>query len=653
MRKPLLKTLLYLALASVGYGAGLRMAPAPERTPATPQAALTGGPSTAPPRPADTPSATFAERLPRLRELSGTSSSPGWNHLSGLGTRPGQIEFELESIFALASREDLVAWFAEEDLAKTGAAVLNAAYARFAALSPDEAVSLWSDQLRRTGKRDGVDGLVRTWAGADPVAAERWVFQLADPKAKKDALFALLDTVVETAPDLVERHLAEVAGNDRYTYFRSVHLASRLARITPSERLAPLADRFLSETEGPWEYQSQLVALLEVWAERDGAAAMRWLLGQPRGRLKDHVIPGLVDARTKADPAAFLREIGPSLAGNEAYGEMAGQAWIKWLAGDKGEEALEWFQTHGADVRISEQGLWRSISTNSGDLNRVLSHLAMLPGGETKSLASRVVLHQLSQTDPKSALHHARDLLPPGQDADFFIASSLSNLARNGDPTGALAWAMEHLDAGQGRNDAVRFVMSSWAEANPAEAAEHAKNLPEALRKDAYSGIASHWAERSPEQLLAYLNKAADPAVVAPLAQHAFWSLGYDRGGEAYLSQAIAFPDEAMRRQAVEGLFGGWASADLESSARALDGMGKGPLRDVAIATFVSIARRTDREAAITWSFEIGDDQKRRNTVMDQGRRWLNADREAATRWIETSTALPAEWKAELLKPAP
>jgi hypothetical protein len=36
--------------------------------------------------------------------------------------------------------------------------------------------------------------------------------------------------------------------------------------------------------------------------------------------------------------------------------------------------------------------------------------------------------------------------------------------------------------------------------------------------------------------------------------------------------------------------------------------------------------------------------------VLDQGRRWLNADREAATRWIQTSETLPEEWRAELLK---
>jgi len=47
---------------------------------------------------------------------------------------------------------------------------------------------------------------------------------------------------------------------------------------------------------------------------------------------------------------------------------------------------------------------------------------------------------------------------------------------------------------------------------------------------------------------------------------------------------------------------------------------------------------------------EVSDATKQRTTVLDQGRRWLNADREAATKWILTSETLPEEWRAELLK---
>jgi hypothetical protein len=129
-----------------------------------------------------------------------------------------------------------------------------------------------------------------------------------------------------------------------------------------------------------------------------------------------------------------------------------------------------------------------------------------------------------------------------------------------------------------------------------------------------------------------------------------FQSLLPPHGGENFVVKALALPNESMRKQAIEGLFGGWSQANLESSAKALDTMERGEFRDLAVVQFVENARRADREAAMTWAFEVSDATKQRTTVLDQGRRGLNADREAATKWIQTSETLPEEWRRELLK---
>jgi hypothetical protein len=379
---------------------------------------------------------------------------------------------------------------------------------------------------------------------------------------------------------------------------------------------------------------------------------MAWVLAQPPGKFQDHVVPQLVQELAEKDPAAFLTQIGPSLAGNETIAKMAGQAWVKWLAKDAGNEAMRWFQAHGGNVKLDENMLWQDRSWSSEEAQRVLAMLTDLPDGENKKMLSRITLYKLSEVDPKIALEHARALLPVGHDTDIFIASTLSKFAQQGDPPGALAWALENLAEGQGKNDAVRFVMSSWADSNPVEAVESARQLPEKLRAEAYSGIAYQWAERAPEQLLDYLEKTSDPASAAPLARHAFWKIGHDHGGENNIAKALALPHETMRQQAIEGLFGGWSRANLESSAKALDTMERGELRDLAVVQFVENARWADREAAMTWAFEVSDAAKQRATILDQGRRWLNADREAATKWIQTSETLPEEWRAELLKPA-
>ncbi len=645
MSNSLQRSVLLLLLVGVGYLMGLRIAPFSEGVAAPAESSVITKPDVS--KPAARNEADFSEQLPRLRELT----SKSWNLKSQIeGRRPGQDLLELETIFALATREDLIAWFAEDGTAEAGSAALEAAYARLASLSLDEAVGIWTDQFRRTKKTDGVSGLVRAWAGMDPTGAEAWMMLLTDTKARNAARFALLDTVLETSPDLVERHLVEhglTVGS--FQIFESTSLVSRLAKVVAPEKLAILADRFLAEKRGNWEYQNQLTALLKVWGERDTPAMMEWLLAQPPGQFQDHLVPRLVQELTEKDPSAFLTQIGPSLAGNETMAKMAGQAWVKWLAKDPGSDAMRWFQTHGASVKLDDNMLWRDRSWSSEEAQRVLDLLTDLPDDENKKVLSKAALNQLSHVDPKIALERASALLPAGHDTDLFIAGTLSNLAGKDDPSGALAWAMENLKDGEGKNDAVRFVMSSWANSNPLEAVESARQLPEKLRAEAYSGLAYRWAERAPDQFLSYLEKTSDSSV-APLARHAFWQMGYAHGGEDFVSKALALPNEAMRKQAIEGLFGGWSNANLESSAKALDTMERGELRDLAVVQFVENARWADREAAMTWAFEVSDAAKQRATVLDQGRRWLNADREAATKWIQSSETLPEEWRTELLK---
>jgi len=68
---------------------------------------------------------------------------------------------------------------------------------------------------------------------------------------------------------------------------------------------------------------------------------------------------------------------------------------------------------------------------------------------------------------------------------------------------------------------------------------------------------------------------------------------------------------------------------------------------------FTNQVSRVDPEAAFAWSLEIEAPEKRRTFTLQNGKQWLKTDRAAATRWIEASTKLPADWRAELLKPAP
>ncbi|MCB1088452.1 MAG: hypothetical protein KDM63_15545, partial [Verrucomicrobiae bacterium] len=99
---------LYLVLALAGYAAGRRFAKPPESEPAAPPIHSEGSASSGS-IPRSAPSrATFAEMQPRLRELA-EKRWTGWDPRSiATGARPGQSELEIESIFALANREELI-----------------------------------------------------------------------------------------------------------------------------------------------------------------------------------------------------------------------------------------------------------------------------------------------------------------------------------------------------------------------------------------------------------------------------------------------------------------------------------------------------------------------------------------------------------------
>ncbi len=178
---------------------------------------------------------------------------------------------------------------------------------------------------------------------------------------------------------------------------------------------------------------------------------------------------------------------------------------------------------------------------------------------------------------------------------------------------------------------------------------ERAAALPQSMRQEVMNRLAREWAQRAPQGFVDFLKAASDPASQAALARAGFRELGNRGGGDEYLAEALALPEGRAKEEAVTALFSGWSQVNLETSSHALDGMARGPLRDAAIAAFVSNAAEIDRAAALAWSLDIDDPQRRRATTRRQAQSWLRSDPAAATRWIEASEAMPGEWKAELL----
>lgn len=593
--------------------------------------------------------ATFSESRERLEALANSILAPRRGAAFYVeGKRPGEAQLEIERIFALASRSQVLEFFAESVDESTHEALLEAAFARLAEFSVSEALAIWKEQRSRDGKSAGIAAIVRAWSHTEPHEAERWIDGLQETRDRQAALFAYLDEMVESSPALVRQRLFEIE-----EFWPSLHLSKRLvSQLEPAEFPA-LADRFLSQKKGKWQYQNQVADLLTEWGKRDRGAMLQWLLKHPEGELLDHVVSRVTGSFSKEDPAKLLQEIGPHLSDNRAFSEMAGQAWLRWLAdGEDATEAVAWFSSHGEHITASWDGVRHGFREWSGeDTIQVIDQVLDLPEGDSRQQIVGMLLHRLSDADPKSALTYGKEHLPDGSNTNDFLAGALSQYVRKGeDPEWALDWATENFQNPEAQNQAVRWVMSAWAEHDPKAAAQRAAKLTGKLREEAFSGIVYDWAEKDPDQLLEFVKSPPDQETAPYLARNSFWNFAYERGGEEYLDEALSMPAGEVRENAVRGLFAGWSRANLETSAVALDQMKTGPLRDAAISEFVNVAGWEDREAALTWSLAISNPEERKKSALAQAKRWLQADRKIAARWIELNGEIPSTWKAELLK---
>ena len=342
--------------------------------------------------------------------------------------RRGRHLLELERAFALASEEDMIAFFGREDIAELEAELLSLAYARLAALSPEAATAIWSDEFRRGGNGAGIDGLARAWAERDALAAERWVDGLPEGPLRAEALAALLLGALDASLELVARRILDIeAGNP------ASHLAAELGRRLELSRLPGLADRFLEARRGEWSRQGPLSDFLVEWGERDAAGMLSWLAGQPKGEVSERVVYRVVGSRVAADPAAFAREIGPSLASDPALGEMAGIAVLAWLdQGGDDEAALAWLAEHGANLDFA--GALRNLSGlrrrwSEDEAARVLGGLSELPESRERHQLAMELLDRLAGAAPDAALSLSIEYLPANERAEWYLSIRI-NLSR-------------------------------------------------------------------------------------------------------------------------------------------------------------------------------------------------------------------------------
>jgi len=169
----------------------------------------------------------------------------------------------------------------------------------------------------------------------------------------------------------------------------------------------------------------------------------------------------------------------------------------------------------------------------------------------------------------------------------------------------------------EARGRAMSQALESLATSDPEGAAAKVAGIPEGRdRERAIENIAGPWARKEP-------------------AAAAAWVAG----------QSLADPQEAIRP-----VIATWANQDSGAALDFIRQQAPGALRDEATATFVWSNRSGDPQESMRLAESIGDERARERSAGIAAMRWLQEDREAATDYIQQSTAFGEQAKQRLIE---
>lgn len=321
-----------------------------------------------------------------------------------------------------------------------------------------------------------------------------------------------------------------------------------------------------------------------------------------------------------------------------------------------------------------------------------------VPGDGEAVLRQQLLLYSLARVDAARALRVARelDLRSDGSATALVLAAMAVRDPRgaaalvsggNGlttDPHAALsaigvaaAWARQDAPAAQQwvrtlpdglRAEAWSAVASVMAAAHPAEAAAFTLEMPPgAARAHGCARVAEVWARAAPQESLSWAASlpleerfAAAPAALGALAQNdpaaaAAWLLRqppkdhlpqntaalmgtWARGDPAAAAEWVAgIPSNTVQAEAMPHLLYQWTASQPEQASAWLRAQPASPARDEAAAMLSLQVSATDPEAAAVWAASISDPDRRSVELHRSLSSWLRRDEDdaAAREWME------------------
>jgi hypothetical protein len=318
------------------------------------------------------------------------------------------------------------------------------------------------------------------------------------------------------------------------------------------------------------------------------------------------------------------------------------------------------------------------------DPQGALAHAATLgPGG---FFAPPTNLQSWASTDPANAAKYLSE--NPGEfammggfggpgggggNAASVIATEWAKL----DPDAALAWANGL--TGENQTGALRSIISELAGTDPTKAAQIASTLSGDEQARAYGDIAEKMASKDFASAEAFIQglpaEARDRAMSEALnvlartdpqaaaAKVANLAAGRDRDraiegvAEGWARQDPAAAAAWVSQQQTEDMddamrpvIAAWAGRDSAAALSWINSQPEGEVRDEAIGTYIWTNRSSDPQATLQLAESISDEGDRNRSIFMATRRWMQQDREAATAYIQQSTAISEEAKQRIIE---
>ena len=401
----------------------------------------------------------------------------------------------------------------------------------------------------------------REWAKLDALAAATWACALADDARAQDLARALLPGLAEK--DSARALALATARGDAFLDSILPALMEPMAKTDPASALRTYGSRLWKNGEGFYPLRDTIAK----WVTREPAAALGWLLAQPR-RSDSDISQWLSNLTHGGADSAAIASALVSVPGLPDRQSALGHILFSWGA-ERPDEALAWLNSltdrHLRTVLLERAA--RITFTNNPERSLPLA-LAMSEGANRTERLSRL-LGEWAKKDPSAALAWIREHDEPGvASASASVqAAILANIARDEPATALAEW--QALPDGAAKTAALTPIAEAWSATDPGAALQWLAEQEKARQSyTSHENLIYIWAQKDPLAALRWAEEKNQGDMRANYlrAIAGNWQQKANRAATADLYSKIK--DQTLRADTLTAHISEWHSKD-PAAARA------------------------------------------------------------------------------------